>query len=84
MTATGDSGSATGNVRSLVLRAWIESTGPPRLRARVVEIVQGRGERSVAVATSVDEVCRSVRCWLESLTAEDGGEPGDGAVTPPG
>jgi hypothetical protein len=53
------------DMRSLVLRAWLETGTPPHLRARVVEISPGRGERPVAVITSVDEALRAVRSWLE-------------------
>jgi hypothetical protein len=70
----------SGQVRSLVLRAWLEPD-VPRLRARVVEIAPGRAERPVAATTSVDEACRAVRTWLEKLQTEDIGENGDGTVT---
>lgn len=71
----------SGEVRSLVLRAWLEP-GFPHLRVRLVEIPSGHGERPVATATSIDETCRAVRTWLEALQA--GGDNGscDGAVTP--
>ena len=42
-------------MRSLMLRAWLEPGGPPRLRARLVEIALGRRERSVLTTTSIDE-----------------------------
>jgi hypothetical protein len=60
----------SGDMRSLVLRAWLEPGIPPHLRARVVEITPGRGERPVIVTTSVDEACRAVRGWLETLQGE--------------
>jgi hypothetical protein len=72
--------SDSGEVRSLVLRAWRES-GVPHLRVRVVEIATGRAERTVVVTPSVDEACRAVRHWLEMLEAADAGEDGDGTVT---
>ena len=59
----------SGDMRSLVLRAWLEPGLPPHLRVRVVEITPGRGERPVIVTTSVDEACRAVRNWLETLQA---------------
>jgi hypothetical protein len=59
----------SGDMKSLVLRAWLEPGVPPHLRARVVEIAPGRGERPIAVTTSVDEACRAVRNWLETLQA---------------
>jgi hypothetical protein len=76
-------GAAAGgrDVRSLVLRAWLEPE-VPRLRTRIVEIVSGRRERSVIVTTSVDEACRAVRNWLETLQAQGAGDNGDDSVTP--
>jgi hypothetical protein len=71
----------SGEMRSLVLRAWLEPSAPPHLRARVVEIAPGRGERPIAATTSVDEACRAVRNWLETLQAQGTNENGDGAVT---
>lgn len=71
----------SGDVRSLVLRAWLEPGVPPQLRARVVEINPGRGERPVVVTTSVDEACRAVRNWLETLQARGTNDNGDGTVT---
>jgi hypothetical protein len=71
----------SGDVRSLVLRAWLEPGVPPHLRARVVEIGPGRGERPMVVTTSVDEACRAVRNWLEALQARGSNENGDGTVT---
>ena len=73
--------SSSGNVRSLVLRAWLEPGVPPHLRVRVVEISPGRGERPMVVTTSVDEACRAVRNWLEALQARGSNENGDGPVT---
>jgi hypothetical protein len=69
-----------GDVRSLVLRAWLEPE-VPRLRTRLVEIGLGRGERPVIVTTSVDEACRAVRNWLETLQAQGAGNNGDDTVT---
>jgi hypothetical protein len=66
----------SGEIRSLVLRAWLEP-GFPQLRVRVVEIPPGRAERPVAVTTSIDEVCHAVRTWLEGLQARGG----NGTVT---
>jgi hypothetical protein len=71
----------TGKIRSLVLRAWLESRVPPGLRVRVIEITPGRTERSMVVTSSVDEACQVVRSWLETLRAQDGNDNGDGAVT---
>ena len=71
----------SGDVRSLVLRAWLEYGIPPRLRARVVEIGPGPAERPVLVTASLDEACRAVRRWLEDLQAGSAGGNGDGTVT---
>jgi len=73
----------SGEVRSLVIRAWLEP-GAPHLRARVVEISPGRGERPVLVTTSVDEACRAVRTWLEALQERGTDDNSDGTVTPQG
>jgi hypothetical protein len=78
--ATPRAARGTGEMRSLVLRAWLEP-GSPLLRVRVVEIVPGRGERLVIVTTSVDETCRAVRGWLETLHSVGTSENGDGTVT---
>jgi len=69
------------DIRSLVLRAWLEPGVSPRLIARLVEIAPGRVERPVMVTTSVDDACRAVRDWLETLQAQVVGEVGDGTVT---
>jgi hypothetical protein len=66
-----------------VLRAWLEP-GVPNLRARIVEIAPGRGERPVVVTTSVDEACRAVRNWLETLQVQGTNNNGDGTATLPG
>ena len=79
--ATPGTAPGSGNMRSLVLRAWLEPGAPPHLRARVVEISPGRAERPIIVTTSVDEACRAVRGWLETLQARGANESGDGAVT---
>jgi hypothetical protein len=46
-----------------------------------VEITPGRSERPVIVTTSVDEACRAVRSWLETLQDAGTTENGDGTVT---
>jgi len=71
----------SGDVRSLTIRAWLEP-GVPHLRVRVVEIPPDRGERPVTVTVSIDETCRAVRNWLQSLQAQGASDDdGDGAVT---
>jgi hypothetical protein len=79
--ATPETAPRSGDIRSLVLRAWREPGAPPHLRARVVDISPGRDERQIAVTTSVDEACRTVRSWLETLLAQGTSQNGDGAVT---
>jgi hypothetical protein len=68
-------------MRSLVLRAWLETGVPPRLRVRVVEVVPRGAERAVIVTISVDEACSAVRNWLETLQTKGPGADGDGTVT---
>lgn len=81
VTPAGPEGSrSSGNVRSLVLRAWLEP-GAPHLRVRIVETPPGRAERPVAITTSADEACRAVRRWLEALEARGSNGNGDGVVT---
>jgi hypothetical protein len=65
-----------GNVRSLVLRAWLEPHVSRRLRIRIVEIDPGLSERPVVVTASVDDACRAVRRWLEALQVHDVGGRG--------
>jgi hypothetical protein len=72
------------DVRSLMLRAWLEPGVLPHLRVRLVEIGPGHGERPMLVTTSVDETCRAVRNWLEALQAPGSTGNGDGTVTPRG
>ena len=71
----------SGDMRSLVLRAWLEPGVLPHLRVRIVEIAPGRGERPIVATTSVDEACRAVRSWLEALQVPGANENGDGTVT---
>lgn len=76
--------SRSGQTRSLVVRAWLEPEGSPRIRVRVVEIVSGRGERPVLVTASIDEACRVVRAWLEAVQIRPANGNGDATVTPGG
>jgi hypothetical protein len=54
------------DVRSLMLRVWLEPGANSPLRVRIVEIVRGLGERSVLATVSVEEACRAVRRWLDA------------------
>ena len=58
------------DIRSLMLRAWLEPGADPRLRVRIVEIVLGLGERPVLVTASVEEACQAVRRWLDALEGD--------------
>jgi hypothetical protein len=56
----------------LVLRAWLEPTGEPSLRVRVVLVSPGEADRSVLTTTSAEEVCTAVRNWLMTLEEQAG------------
>lgn len=71
----------SGDMRSLVLRAWLEPGVLPQLRVRVVEIVPGRSEQPIIVTTSVEDACRAVRNWLAALQLPDTNGNGDGGAT---
>jgi hypothetical protein len=71
----------SGNMRSLVLRAWLQPGVLPQLRVRVVEITPGPGEQPIIVTTSVEDACRAVRNWLVALQLPEANGNGDGAVT---
>jgi hypothetical protein len=62
----------------LVIRAWIESNGDERLRARITQTldIEQREQSSTAAATA-DEIYAAVSLWLSALTER----PGDEAVT---
>ena len=50
---------------ALLLRVWIEE-GSDQFRARVMAVGSGEeGDRTVAVASSPDEVLEAVRQWLD-------------------
>ena len=50
-------------------------------RVRIVEIAWSCGEQPVIVTTSVDQACRAVRNWLETLQAQGTNDNGDGDGT---
>jgi hypothetical protein len=56
----------------LVLRAWLEPTGKPSLRVRVVQVRPGQAERPVLTTTSVEDACEAVRDWLTSFQQRAG------------
>lgn len=55
----------------LILRAWLELTGHPGLRIRIVTIRPGQPEKQVLTSTSVNKACDAVRDWLTSLEPRD-------------
>jgi hypothetical protein len=61
----------------LVIRAWFEANGEPRLRARITQTTDltRRNEISTVVATR-SEITSVVGQWLDSVV-------GDGVVTEP-
>jgi len=71
----------SGDMRSLVLRAWLQPGVLSQLRVRVVEITPGRGEQPIIVTTSVEDACRAVRNWLAALQLPDTNGNGDGGAT---
>ncbi len=79
--APGDPGQLSSEIRSLVVRAWIEHAGTPRIRVRIAELIPGREPAPVLVTVSLDEACQAVRGWLEALPRPAAGGPGDGRVT---
>jgi hypothetical protein len=46
-----------------------------------VEVIPGREERPIFVASSPDEACRAVRGWLEAFQPASANGNGDGPVT---
>ena len=60
----------------LVLRAWLERGGKPRLRVRLTAVIPGQADRQVLSTTSAEEACQAVRDWLTGL------EPGAGTSAP--
>lgn len=65
----------------LILRAWLELTGRPRLRIRIVAIRPGQPEQQVLTSTSVNKACDAVRDWLTSLESRNPDEASDTAMT---
>lgn len=59
----------------LVIRAWIETNGEERLRARITQTIdiEQREQSSTAVATA-DEIHAAVSLWLSALTKRRGDE----------
>lgn len=62
---------------SMVLRAWLESGEPDRLRVRILSTIGAEAATPVA-ATTAEAVHAAVQRWLEDLRSR----PGDVPVTP--
>lgn len=61
----------------LVIRAWLEAEGEPRLRARITQTVDvARREETSTLAASREEIAAAVDLWLDLVL-------GDGALTEP-
>jgi hypothetical protein len=56
----------------LVLRAWLEPGGKPRLRVRLVAVRPGQADRQVLSTTSIEDACEAVRKWLTALKPQAG------------
>lgn len=55
---------------TLFVRVWVDDESHPPLLIRIVEVVGGpERERTVAVASSVDEACEALRAWLGEVAA---------------
>jgi hypothetical protein len=69
--------------QTMILRAWVETDGPQRLRVRVIRLRHDRaGEPAIGVAATIDGVCALVRTWLEQLISDTdchNTEPGAGS-----
>lgn len=54
----------------LIVRLWIEQDHPTALRARITGTSSNtRGEHTVGVASSGEEICAIVRAWVLAFTA---------------
>jgi hypothetical protein len=60
-----------GALEILVLRAWAEPAGTPRLRVRVVRAIPGQADRTVLTTTSAEEASAAVCNWLMSLQQQE-------------
>jgi hypothetical protein len=58
---------------TLIVRAWLEESGDPRLRLRMVGRLDLEADEHVtAVAADIDEMLSHIRDWLERFAG-----PGD-------
>ena len=52
----------------LLVRAWIEGGPEPRLRARITRTRDLTStEQTVTTTATLDEICQTVKVWLEEL-----------------
>jgi hypothetical protein len=55
-----------GKAGTLIVRAWLEESGDPRLRFRMVGRLDLEADEQVtAVAADIDEILSHIRDWLE-------------------
>jgi hypothetical protein len=60
----------------LLVRAWVEDGSPSGLRARITQTRDlTSDEQTITIAASIDEVCRTVRIWLEDLVDQQPAAP---------
>lgn len=53
----------------LIVRLWIEPNHPTALRARITRTLGNtKGEHTVAVASSGEEICTIVQAWVSAFT----------------
>jgi hypothetical protein len=59
----------------LVIRAWIETNGEERLRARITQTIDiDQREQSSTIAATPDEITKAVSLWISALTKRRGDE----------
>ncbi|HET9080136.1 MAG TPA: hypothetical protein VFO01_06430 [Trebonia sp.] len=64
---------------ALIVRVWLEESGDPKLRIRMVGRLDLEGDDQVtAVAADIDEMLGYIRGWLERFAS---GSQGDDATS---
>ena len=59
----------------LVIRAWVETNGEQRLRARITQTIDiEQREQSSTVAATADEIGAAVSRWVDALLERGGDE----------
>jgi hypothetical protein len=62
-----------GKAGTLIIRAWLEESGDPRLRLRMVgRLDLEEDDQVTAVAADIDEMLSHIRNWLERFADLDG------------